>query len=146
MPPMSEGARLQFLAALSAVVVLLGGCSASAGDASTSADGAPSAKLRVGLLDYSFQLSASQLVATTVTLTVTNAGSTGHDLQVMDGQEVLGATRMLEPGEKQTITTDLSGSGDVTFVCTVPGHEEMGMVEDVDVVSESGPSETGDGR
>lgn len=125
---------LPVIAALSVVAVLLSGC-ASGTDEST-AEGTPSADVRVGLIDYSFQRSAAQLLATTVTLTVTNAGSTEHDLQVLDGEEVLGATRVLAPGEKQTITLDLSGLEEVTFLCTLPGHAEMGMVEDVAVAPE----------
>lgn len=128
--------RLPVIAALSVVAVLLGGCASGTGDESTTAEGAPSDDVRVGLIDYSFQRSSAQLLATSVTLTVTNAGSTEHDLQVLDGEEVLGATRVLAPGEKQTLTVDLSGLEHVTFLCTVPGHEEMGMVEDVDVVPE----------
>lgn len=127
--------RLPVIAALSVVAVLLGGCASRTTDEST-AQGTPSADVRVGLIDYSFQRSSAQLLATSVTLTVTNAGSTEHDLQVLDGEEVLGATRVLAPGEKQTLTVDLSGLEHVTFLCTVPGHEEMGMVEDVDVVPE----------
>lgn len=128
--------RLPAVAALSVVALLLGGCVSGGGDESASAEGAPSADVRVGLVDYSFTRSAGALLATTVTLTVTNAGSTDHDLQLLDGEEVLGATRVLAPGEAQTITVDLSGLEKVTFLCTLPGHEEMGMVEDVDVVPE----------
>src|SRR5699024_9589663 len=122
--------------ALSVLAALLAGCSAT-DDASASAQEATSADVRAGLLDYSFERSARRLVATTVTLTVTNTGGTGHDLQVLDGERVLGATRTLQPGERQTITVDLSGLEEVTFLCTVPGHEQMGMVEDVGVVPES---------
>lgn len=127
--------RLPVIAALSVVAVLLSGCASGTTDESTARE-APSADVRVGLVDYSFQRSAARLSATAVTLTVTNAGSTEHDLQVLDGEEVLGATRVLAPGEKQTITLDLSGLEEVTFLCTLPGHEEMGMVEDVAVAPE----------
>ena len=83
--------------------------------------GPASADVRVGLLDYYFRRSAKELLATTVRMTVTNAGSTPHDLKVLDGERVLMATRVLAAGEQEQISGDLSGMRSVTFLCTVPG-------------------------
>ena len=129
--------RVHLLLTVSVLVALLGGCAASADGTDGAAASGPSDGVRVGLLDYSFARSASTMQATEVTFTVTNAGGTGHDLQILDGEEVLGATRVLEPGEEQTITVDLTGLTEVTLLCTVPGHEAMGMVEQVAVVPQS---------
>lgn len=119
------------LAVVAALVA--GGCSADPAPAPPPS-GPPSADMRVGLVEWGFTMSAPALLAGSVRLSVVNAGSTAHDLKVLDGHTVLGKTASLSPGAGQTLEIDLSNHSRVTFLCTLPGHRAQGMVRDVRVM------------
>jgi plastocyanin len=62
-----------------------------------------------------------------VTLAVTNAGPTIHDLTIRDSAgQVLGETEDLKSGASETITVDLP-VGAYTIFCSLPGHESLGL-------------------
>jgi uncharacterized cupredoxin-like copper-binding protein len=61
---------------------------------------------------------------TDVSITVTNAGTTVHDL-TFEGVDI--KSGYLQPGESTTITVNLP-PGSYTFYCTIPGHRPAGMV------------------
>lgn len=71
----------------------------------------------------------------TTTLTVRNAGQTLHDWTIVDGPgipadapvEQRAYRVVVEPGVAATIELDLP-PGVYGFVCTVDGHEKLGMV------------------
>jgi hypothetical protein len=81
---------------------------------------------RVGLVEWQVATSTSALNRGQVTLVVTNAGSTSHDLRVR-GVRVDGRTRELSPGQKAVLSLDLTGERQVELWCTVPGHRAEGM-------------------
>lgn len=116
-----------------AVVALAAG-SCGTVDPPAATVGPPTAELRVGLVEWGFTSSSTALLAGPVHLQVTNAGSTAHDLRVLDGDRVLAATTALAPGAEQTLTADVSGLRQVRFLCTLPGHESQGMVRDIQVI------------
>ena len=61
---------------------------------------------------------------TDVEVTFVNEGSLEHDWVVPDedvGTEIIGG------GEEETVTVNLP-AGEYEYICTVPGHEEAGMV------------------
>jgi uncharacterized cupredoxin-like copper-binding protein len=78
-----------------------------------------------------------------VVLEVTNAGSTPHDMQVLVGDEVVARTEVLRPGEQQTVRADLAGMDSVSLLCTLPGHESQGMVQQMEVVETPTTGATG---
>ncbi len=130
----------------SSVCAALLGLSACAGDHTAGkgvAEGPPASEVRIGLVEWGFTKSARALVAAPSRLRVTNAGSTPHDLELISGDRVLGRVRSLRPGEQGTISADLSGLERVTLLCTLPGHESQGMVEQIDVVAPSGTEHNG---
>ena len=106
---------------------LLAGCSAGASPVPVP-DGPPTSELRIGLLEYRFALSAGTLRPGPVTVTVTNAGSTGHDVRLYQGEEQLGAVPVLSPGEREELRFDVRPGGFVTLDCSVGGHARAGMV------------------
>jgi nitrite reductase (NO-forming) len=63
-----------------------------------------------------------------VTVDVANDGSIPHDLSTGTS-----ATAMLNPGESDTITVNAPGSGSLTFICSVPGHDAAGMTVTIPV-------------
>ena len=59
---------------------------------------------------------------TTVIFKVTNRGKIGHDFKI-NGKK----TRLLQPGQTQTIKVVFRRKGRLTYLCTVPGHATLGM-------------------
>ena len=64
---------------------------------------------------------------TAVSLAVSNAGPTPHNVAIRDesGTE-LATTADLREGESETLTVDLS-VGDYILFCSLPGHESLGI-------------------
>lgn len=80
----------------------------------------------VSMTEYAFGPDALD-VRQGETLTVENEGSIVHNLTVIDGNEELAATPDVEPGGSAELTVDVD-PGSYEMVCTVPGHEDLGMV------------------
>ena len=124
------------------MAITLGGCAQPAAPAPVA--GSPASQARIGLVEWGFTSSASALVAGPVQLEVTNAGSTPHDMQVIVGDEVVAATKVLRPGETQRLRADLTGVRKASILlCTLPGHESQGMVDEIEVVEASTTDRTG---
>lgn len=107
--------------------LLLAGCGSGATTSAPAPSGPPVSELRIGLLEYRLALSAGTLQPGPVTVTITNAGSTGHDVRLRQGDEVLGASDVLSPGGKQVLELDVAPGEPVALDCTVGGHAEAGM-------------------
>lgn len=107
-----------------AIVLLLAaaGCSSTAQQPA----GPAASNVRIGLLEWDIASSAPTLAPGAVTLEVTNAGATAHDLAV-SGEHVDERVRLLAPGERARLQLDLSGEREVELWCTVPGHRQQGM-------------------
>lgn len=63
-------------------------------------------------------------VGDTITLTLTNKGKMRHDLVI---DELGVKTKLLSPGESQTIEFVVEEAGQYVFYCSIPGHRESGM-------------------
>ena len=65
-----------------------------------------------------------------MTFTFTNDSSVPHDfaIEVRNTKSVerLGVTKRISNGASANLTLDLS-AGELTYLCTVPGHEQAGM-------------------
>lgn len=105
---------------------LAAGCGTGAPAAPVPA-GPPVSELRIGMQEYRFQLSAGTLRPGPVEVTVTNAGSTGHDVRLLQGERQLAASDVLPPGGRQTLQLDVAAGVPVLLDCTVGGHAEAGM-------------------
>jgi uncharacterized cupredoxin-like copper-binding protein len=81
--------------------------------------------IHVLVKDFSFSLEQSQTKAGRITFVVQNNGSMHHDFAVR-GDGVKRKSPMIEPGESTTLTVDLE-PGTYTYVCTIPGHDQLGM-------------------
>jgi hypothetical protein len=110
-----------------AAVFVLAACGSGTHSSAPVPSGPPANDLRVGLLEYRLALSAGTLVPGPVTVTATNAGSTGHDLRLRQGDSVLGATAVLSPGAREVLRVDVEPGEPVRLDCTLGGHAEAGM-------------------
>ena len=66
-------------------------------------------------------------VAGTVSLAVTNAGPTVHNVAIRDDAgKVFGTTADLKTGESETLTVEIPAGSYILF-CSLPGHESLGI-------------------
>jgi plastocyanin len=79
----------------------------------------------VGMSEYAFDPSDAS-AARGDTVTATNDGQTVHNLTVQDGDEELGATADVDPGQSDELEVDFD-PGEYEMICTIPGHAEAGM-------------------
>lgn len=79
----------------------------------------------VSATEMSFALSTTTVPHGTVVFTVKNSGALNHDFSFGSAG---GGTPMLKPGESATITVQFPKPGKYTFICTVEGHQEAGMI------------------
>ena len=86
----------------------------------------PSAKgvvtVRVTMLDFRFVLSRHKVPVGRVRFVVVNRGGEPHDFAVGRSR-----TRVLGPGQRETITATFSKAARAEFRCTLPGHAALGM-------------------
>lgn len=59
-----------------------------------------------------------------VELTIRNNGALDHNLVI----EVLGVDLLLSPGDVEIVNFTVDHAGTIDYLCTIPGHEEAGMV------------------
>lgn len=122
--------RAAGLAAAAGLLALAGCGTATASDTAAPA----SASLRVGLLEWQIATSGSAVTAGVDHLTVTNTGTTAHNLHVT-GVGVHAHTPLLAPGATATLTITTRAGTTLTLTCEVPGHEEAGMHTTLRVVT-----------
>lgn len=79
--------------------------------------------VRVDARDFSFALSRKSVPAgSTVRFVVRNRGAQPHDFVVKKKR-----TRILRPGQTQTLTVAFPKKGRFAFLCTISGHARLGM-------------------
>jgi plastocyanin len=115
------------------LLLVLAGC--GGGSVVAPPPGPPATELRIGMIDYRFQLSAATLEPGTVTVVATNAGSSEHDVVLTEGGTELGRSDVLPPGGQQTFAVQVIAGGPVHLECSVPGHDTAGMHAEVAVAA-----------
>ena len=80
--------------------------------------------ISVDARDFAFSLSRRSVPAgSTVRFVVRNRGSAPHDFVVANKKR----TRVLRPGQRQTIAVSFPRKGTFRFLCSVSGHARLGM-------------------
>ena len=100
---------------------------------STSPDGGTT--VNVVAEEFKFTLDSSQLDAGVNTFVVKNNGSMPHDFEI-SGNGIKQKTEKINPGQLTELTVELE-PGTYTYICTIPGHEELGMKGTFTVSSDS---------
>ncbi len=112
--------------------------SAPAASAAASSDSASTASAEgtaVTVKDFKIDPVDIKASAGTVTLAVSNAGPTIHNVAIRDASgKVLATTKDLKAGESETITAELAAGSYTTF-CSLPGHESLGTKGTLEVGS-----------
>ena len=109
---------------------------ASSDSASTAPASSASAEgTAVTVKDFKIDPVDIKASAGTVTLDVSNAGPTIHNVAIRDASgKVLATTKDLKTGESETITAELAAGSYTTF-CSLPGHESLGTKGTLEVGS-----------
>jgi hypothetical protein len=91
------------------------------------ADGPIAARrIRVGLSEWTISTSSATVLSGRVTLVVTNAGGTEHDL-VVRGRAGTWETPDLDPGRQSRLTVRGRAGETLHMWCSMPGHRAQGM-------------------
>jgi len=78
--------------------------------------------VKVTAKEYKFVLSTKTARHGTVIFKVTNKGKFKHDFKIAGKK-----TPMLRPGKTASLTVTLAKGKTYTYICTVPGHAQLGM-------------------
>jgi plastocyanin len=87
--------------------------------------------VQVTEVDYKIRLPETTLTAGKYTFAVKNEGKVPHNL-VVKGAGVQEATPDLGPGKSESLTVELK-PGSYEFYCSIPGHKQLGMDQQVTV-------------
>jgi plastocyanin len=79
----------------------------------------------VAMTEYEFGPNAVT-VKTGDTVTAENEGGAVHNLTVFDGEDELAGTEDVDPGASADLEVDVD-PGSYEMICTIPGHEDLGM-------------------
>jgi plastocyanin len=79
-------------------------------------------KVKVTIKNFHFTLSKHSARHGKVTFVVTNKDSTKHDFKIAGKK-----TPMLKKNQSKSITVTLKKGKKYQYICTVPGHAQLGM-------------------
>ncbi len=82
-------------------------------------------KVSVSMFEMGFKLSKTTVPHGTVIFDVRNDGKLPHDFSFGSRG---GGTPLLQPGQSATLTVKFAKAGQYTYICTVEGHQESGMI------------------
>jgi uncharacterized cupredoxin-like copper-binding protein len=106
-----------------ALAALVGGLLAGTGRAVPGKASVAVTKITVTASEWKFKLSKGTIPKTgTVAFKVVNKGKIGHDFKIAGKK-----TKLLDPGQSQTITVTFGKKGHFAYLCTVTGHAKLGM-------------------
>jgi uncharacterized cupredoxin-like copper-binding protein len=72
--------------------------------------------------EFRFTLSKKTAVKGTVTFKITNKGNLPHDFKISGHK-----TKLLSPGQSQSLKITFTKAGSFPYLCTVTGHAAAGM-------------------
>lgn len=106
-------------------VVAVAGVSAGGAFAAKPKPKLVTTRINVSAFEMGFKVSKTVVRRGTVIFTVKNDGNVAHDFSF--GSKG-GGTELLEPGETAILKVKFLKAGNYTYICTVAGHQEAGMI------------------
>jgi uncharacterized cupredoxin-like copper-binding protein len=90
--------------------------------------GTPTLKVTLIASDIAWNITTiNAKVNQPIEITVTNSGALDHDLVI----DELGVDILLAPGDTEVVTVTPDQAGTIPYICSIPGHEEAGMVGEI---------------
>jgi plastocyanin len=116
---------------LAAVLLGVAGCGGSEEPPDLPAKLPAGKPLTVGAKEYVFSpnrvtVEGAPARGTRQRIALDNRGELAHNIEVLDGDRVVGRLRSFPPGQERDLTVDLP-PGEYRFICTVADHDEKGM-------------------
>lgn len=126
--------RFHRIAAVAVVIVALVAASCGGGDGSTNGSGGAGDRaggkttFDVNLTEFAIAPAMIDVPSgTPLTFKVSNDGTTVHTFSVHTEAKVY-ETDQIQPGSSVTLLVDALDPGTYKTSCTIPGHEDLGMV------------------
>ncbi|HET7421207.1 MAG TPA: cupredoxin domain-containing protein [Candidatus Dormibacteraeota bacterium] len=111
------------LAAGLAAIAILAACGGSGGGG-----GQPAGSTKVTMTDFQFDPSTISVAHGNVTFWLVNSGSQSHDMSIRDGSgNTVSTSELISAGDSTAFTVNNLAAGSYTFICTQPGHADLGM-------------------
>jgi plastocyanin len=128
--------RWPFILSIVLVTLALGACGGGAAQREAPATPPPAAGARqaapdggavvnVVSKDFAFSLDAARINAGPTTFVLRNDGPAPHDFAIR-GNGVDQKTPIIQQGKSASLTVGLK-PGPYTYICTIPGHDHLGM-------------------
>ena len=86
----------------------------------------PSGVLAVEAKEYAFTPSTITVPAGSVTFSIKNVGTQEHELEILQGDQVVSKVEAIAAGLTKDATVTLA-AGEYTFLCKLNGHDQLGM-------------------
>ena len=99
----------------------------------TTASGGGGASVDVSLTDYALTPADPTVKAGEVTINASNDGAVTHSIEVEGPGEETELPNDLAPGEKGSLTVDLSQPGTYEWYCPIDDHKGLGMEGEITV-------------
>jgi iron uptake system component EfeO len=109
-----------------AVAVLFAACSGPTTPTAGAPTPVPTGVVAVEAKEYAFTPSTITVPAGSVTFSIRNAGTQDHELEVLQGDQLVDKVEAIAPGLTRDATVKLP-AGEYTFVCKLNGHDQLGM-------------------
>lgn len=109
-----------------ALAAIVAACAGGPGPSAAPATPVPSGVLAVEAKDYAFAPSRITIAAVPFRLSVRNTGAVEHELQVLQGEQVVGSVEGIRPGQTVELPLTLA-AGEYVIICKLNGHDQLGM-------------------
>ena len=109
------------------LAVLVGGAGLTGLLVSAAAPAAAATTITAGLSEWAISFGATTLPSGDVQINVTNNGSSTHNLALKNATNTP-TTPNLAGGDTATLNLTGLAAGTHQFICTIPGHETLGMI------------------
>jgi plastocyanin len=95
----------------------------------------PPGSIRITMTDYRFTPETVSAPSGDIVLFLVNSGTAGHDLTLLGaGGKRLAGSKLEPTGGAESLALKALPAGRYRFFCSQPGHEDLGMTGELQVV------------